>query len=102
MFAYSEVTNNWMQIGGRSLLSASFLSDICGDDIILQEALEQHSDIAKFNKSSINTLRLSVYRSIKDEVCHITGVIMRIGYSGSVVDNAHQGGCFVGIDENGN
>lgn len=70
-------------------------------NFIIQEAVEQNEYISQFNPSSVNTLRLSLYRSVKDDVCHITGAIMRIGGKGSVVDNAHAGGCFVGIDKNG-
>lgn len=32
---------------------------------------------------------------------NVTWAIMRIGATGSIVDNAHAGGCFVGIDNNG-
>lgn len=69
-----------------------------GNDFILQEALSQHPDIAKFNPSSINTLRLAVYRSVVNEEAHVVAAVMRIGKNGAFIDNAHAGGRFVGID----
>lgn len=101
LFEFSDSLGCWKSKHDGSTLTAEFLTKKIGDDFILQEAIEQHSDIAKFNSSSVNTLRLAVYRSVKDEQCHIIGAIMRIGSHGSIVDNAHQGGCFVGIDKDG-
>lgn len=101
VFVYSESKKNWVEFHSDYILSVDFLKNKLGDDIIVQEAIEQHYDIAKFNKTSVNTLRLSVYRSVKDDKCHVMGAIMRIGATGSIVDNAHAGGCFVGIDNNG-
>lgn len=72
-----------------------------GGDFIVQEAVEQNKFINQFNPTSVNTLRLSLYKSVKDDVCHVTGAIMRIGGKDNVVDNAHAGGCFVGIYEDG-
>lgn len=99
LFNYSDSEKCWRS--NDIILSTEFLMEKQSDDIIVQEAIEQHIDIAKFNVSSVNTLRLAVYRSVKDEQCHVIGAIMRIGNHGSVVDNAHQGGCFIGINKNG-
>lgn len=84
------------------LFSDEFLNEY-GDDFVLQEVIEQHPDLAKFNPSSVNTLRICTYRSVNDESVKVTGALIRIGKSGEVVDNAHAGGCFVGINlESGN
>lgn len=99
LFNYSTKDKCWKS--NDKILTSDYLTKEQGDDIIMQEAVEQHADIAKFNTSSVNTLRLAVYRSIKDDQCHIIGSIMRIGTYGSIVDNAHQGGCFIGINKNG-
>lgn len=47
--------------------------------IIVQEAVMQHEYINQFCDSSVNTLRLSLYKRIKDDKCHVTAAIMRIG-----------------------
>lgn len=80
-----------VKLTGDFLLSYS-------EDFILQEAIEQHPDLAQFNPTSVNTLRLLTYRSIKDERVHVVAGILRIGRSGEVCDNAHMGGRIVGID----
>lgn len=82
-------------------LTFEYLENKCGRDIILQEGVEQSDYISQFNPSSVNTLRISLYRSVKDDECHVTSAIMRIGGKGSVVDNAHAGGCYVGINLDG-
>lgn len=94
------------QGGGKNVLTkasitVSYLTKECGSDFILQEAIHQDEYISQFNRSSVNTLRLAIYRSVKDNQCHVVGAILRIGATGSVVDNAHAGGCFVGIKPNG-
>lgn len=87
----------------------SFVKDLCvrlsydyllgyGTDFVLQEAIEQHADIARFCSSSVNTLRIAVYRSVKDNRPHIIASFMRIGREGEFVDNAHSGGYFIGIN----
>ncbi len=69
-----------------------------GDDFVLQEAIQQHVTMSKFCSSSVNTLRLATYKSIIDDTVHILGAVMRIGLEGNIVDNAHAGGLFIGID----
>lgn len=91
----------WINPQNGKLLNVQYIKNKCGNNWIIQEAVEQYEYINQFNDSSVNTLRLSLYRSVKDEECHITGAIMRIGGKGSVVDNAHAGGCYVGIREDG-
>ncbi len=78
-------------------LSNDFLEKY-GDDYIIQEAISQHEDLARFNPTSVNTIRVCTYRSVKDESIEVSGALIRIGKQGEVVDNAHAGGCFVGID----
>lgn len=78
-----------------------YLEHHFGKHFIIQECVEQSDYISQFNPTSVNTLRLSMYRSVKNNQCHITGAIMRIGGKGSVVDNAHAGGCYVGIHSDG-
>ena len=48
--------------------------------------------------SSINTIRLCVYRSVITEKPIVTASIIRIGKEGSYIDNAHAGGMFIGVD----
>lgn len=68
------------------------------ENFIIQKCVNQHKDISKFNPTSINTLRLTLYRSIRDDKCVIPSAILRIGGKGSIVDNAHAGGGYIGIN----
>ena len=69
-----------------------------GDDFILQEAIKQHPFMSHFCATSVNTLRIATYRSVKDEQVHVISSCMRIGKLGSFVDNAHAGGMVIGIN----
>lgn len=68
-----------------------------GSDFVVQEVFEQSPFMSQFCKTSVNTLRIVTYRSVKDDVVHTPAMIMRMGKDGSMVDNAHAGGCFIGV-----
>lgn len=73
--------------------------DQLGHDYIIQERLKCHSSIRLLYSGSVNTFRVITYRW-QDEIRHIP-VIMRMGRNGSYLDNAHAGGIFIAIDDNG-
>ena len=66
---------------------------------IAEEIIKQSDALAKFHPQSVNTLRINTIRC-KDSIM-IWQCILRYGRSGNVVDNAHFGGCFSVIDDNG-
>jgi hypothetical protein len=68
---------------------------------VLQERLMQHPWFAKWNTSSLNTVRLMVYRSVKNNEVHTLGAVLRFGKPGSLVDNQAAGGLTCGIDADG-
>lgn len=84
---------------GNELTIASLCSDY-GKDFLIQEVLEQSDFLSSLNPSSVNTIRIAVYRD-KTGGTHHLGSILRIGASGSDVDNAHAGGRFCGINDDG-
>lgn len=68
-------------------------------DFVIQECIKQHSSIAKFNKTSINTFRVTtLYLNGKFSVLSI---VLRIGKKGMNIDNWGGGGIIIGIDHNG-
>ena len=71
-----------------------------GADWTLQERLVCHESIRKIYANSVNTFRIMTYRW-KEGIYH-TPSIMRIGQGEANVDNAHAGGMFIAIDDNGN
>lgn len=78
-------------------LTMEFLKSY-GDDFILQEAVEQHSAISELCSTSLNTLRVFLYRSVKDNAAHVLACVLRVGKDGNYLDNAHAGGRFIGVD----
>ena len=66
---------------------------------IVQEHIVQHDELSKLNSSSINTFRITTY-ILNGKIYHFP-VVLRIGTSGSLVDNSHAGGIFVHVNDNG-
>ncbi len=63
---------------------------------IIQEAVEQHSEMARLNPTSLNTLRVLSYRQGNE--IFILYVVVRIGREGKTVDNETAGGINADID----
>lgn len=94
--------NQWLLCRTNDQLMLNYLDVSYGDNLIIQEFLEQHEEMNYYCKTCVNTLRITLYRSVKNDESVVTSAIMRIGRDGSIVDNAHAGGGFVGINvENG-
>ena len=88
----------WYDLSSTETLTLEFINTKYGSDFIIQDCLPQAEHMSYFNPTSVNTLRLTVYRSVKTNECHIPSAIIRIGANGSLIDNAHAGGGYVGID----
>ncbi len=82
----------------EGLLLSQQMLDNYGPDFVLQEAVEQHPFMAQFNPTSVNTLRLAVYRRLADNEPVVTATVLRIGAQGADVDNIMAGGRYVGVD----
>lgn len=68
-------------------------------DVVVQEVIEQHPDLALINKSSINTIRIMTL-AYGGEIKVLSSII-RMGVNGMRVDNATSGGLVCGIDNEG-
>jgi hypothetical protein len=68
-------------------------------DFVIQEYLEQDSFFKQFNPTSLNTVRILIYRSLKNEEIIPLHRILRIGKTGNVVDNLVEGGIACGISK---
>lgn len=64
---------------------------------IIEELIDQVPEMAQFNATSVNSVRIPTFRT--KEGIKVFGTFMRMGRKGSVVDNAGAGGIFVRIDE---
>lgn len=83
----------------------SFLSDKNCDDYVVQKLLEQHCELDKVHKGSINCIRITSI--LFENGVHILSSVLRMGFGNSKVDNATAkdnagyDGMSCGIDENG-
>jgi hypothetical protein len=68
-----------------------------GCDYLIEKYLEQHTDLAAFNPSSLNTVRVWVGKT-KAGKPKIIGTLLRVGRTGSLVDNSMNGGLVIAID----
>jgi len=84
-----------------AILDVKELTSAYHANFIIQERFHQGDFMAQFNPSSVNTIRMAVYRSPKTGELHTLRPLLRIGAKGSVVDNNHSGGMYTVIDDNG-
>ena len=78
--------------------TAENLFAICqADDLIVEEIVKQHKDLAAVNESTLNTVRINTLHCADDTV-KITLTVARFGRSGNVVDNFHGGGVGAIVD----
>jgi hypothetical protein len=82
---------------GNIILTKEFLMSY-QNDFCLQEAVRQHSFMKRLCPTSVNTIRLCLYRSVTNDEPIVTASVIRIGKDGAYVDNAHAGGVFIGVD----
>ncbi|MFV0276499.1 MAG: sugar-transfer associated ATP-grasp domain-containing protein [Parahaliea sp.] len=68
-----------------------------GEGILLERYLVQHPEFARFNPSSVNSLRCMITLDTQGQtVCHL--VFLRVGSLGSLVDNTQSGGMLYPVD----
>lgn len=85
----------------NEVFSEEYLIRNFKQNYVVQKAMNQSSFMSEFCRTSVNTIRVAVYRSVKTNKASVLNAIVRIGKNGSVVDNAHAGGMFVGVDKDG-
>lgn len=73
--------------------------DKMGQNFVVQKCISPHPIFATLYPKAINTLRVVTYMT-HDKI-KVAPITMRIGQGGSVVDNAHAGGIFIGVSEDG-
>ena len=82
-----------------SKLPLNEVLDFMGKIFVIQEEIKCHSSIFDIYPRSVNTFRIVTYRW-KNEIRHMP-IIMRIGQGGSYLDNAHAGGMFIAVEDEG-
>ena len=97
---FEKKIDTWVN-NDNEKLSCSFLEQNYSSDFVIQNYLVQSHFMDFLNSSSINTIRVMTYRSISTDEIVIPNVIVRIGKMGACVDNAHAGGVFCGVSNDG-
>ena len=64
---------------------------------VVEERIQQSEEMAKWNESSVNTIRLNTY--LNRNGFFLLAPFMRTGRKGSIVDNGGAGGIYALIDE---
>ena len=83
----------------------AFLANQSYDDYVVQKLIEQHSELDRVHKGSINCIRITSI--LFEDGVHILSAVLRMGFGNSKVDNATAkdnagyDGMSCGIDENG-
>lgn len=76
------------------------LSRLVMSPLLVEEAIQQHPDVAALHPQSLNTLRLVTMRGIDGRSRYIAGM-QRMGMGEMFLDNLSRGGLAVGIDLDG-
>lgn len=84
-----------------NILNLSFLKLNLKKNYIIQKVLSQHSDLQKFNMTSVNTIRVLTWLSPVTGEVEILHSIFRVGAQGQYVDNSRSGGYAIGVKPNG-
>lgn len=80
-------------------LSIDNLEELLMDNFVLQERIVCHESIRRIYSEAVNTFRIITYRW-ENEILYMP-IIMRIGQGGANLDNAHAGGMFIALDDDG-
>ncbi len=67
-----------------------------GDDWIIEQKIQQSAEMAEWNSSSVNTVRLPSI--LNEDKFTVLGAFFRTGRRGAIADNAGAGGVFAVVD----
>lgn len=89
-------------IGGIDTVSGKTLECLIGEykgAFQIQEVIKPHRSLKNLYPNAVNTFRIVTY--IWNGEVHYWPVTLRIGQGGSYLDNAHAGGMFIAVNDNG-
>jgi hypothetical protein len=70
------------------------------ENFVVQEKIQQHETQSKLHPPSLNTVRVYLYKSVKDNQTYIINIAQRMG-NGGALDNVASGGLISMIREDG-
>ena len=91
-----EVDNDKDKLTGELF---EHIFDSYGKDFIVQKITKNCKELAQLNPTSLNSFRVITY--ILDGKIYHMPISLKIGRSSGFLDNAHAGGIFIGINDDG-
>lgn len=79
--------------------TAEAIIDRYGRNFVVQAKIKNSTGFSSVYPASLNTIRLITY--IVENEIHHAPLVMRIGVGGAEVDNIHNGGICIGVNEDG-
>jgi hypothetical protein len=91
--------------GGRNIYFLNTRQDIYNligkfSHLVVQEKIVQNDFLASINNSSINSVRVCIYKTFLDDSYHILNTSLRMGKDGSL-DNTKAGGIVCSLNDEG-
>jgi len=94
--AVVDKQNGEILINNGEIPFDEWMEETKAEPYLLQEYIIQHEEINRINPHTVNTLRVITTRW--NEKTNILAAMIRMGVEGQIVDNASDGGTFVGIN----
>lgn len=96
---------NWDTYGGADINfveNKEMLLEVATsyDDFVVQKIIKQHSFFNKYNSYGLNTIKVFLYKSVRNNRWHILSMALRLGKDGSL-DNETAGGINTFIEADG-
>lgn len=85
---------------GKDYTPEKLMETLCDENPegwVIEEYIQQHPEMAHFNPSSLNTIRMFVYKNNQGDVVTL-GSYFRMGAEGSLIDNLEGGGFGIEVD----
>lgn len=82
-------------------LTVDYLDRQYDKNFLLQDYIPQHEYFSRFNPTSLNSIRLTTYRSVKSEEVVPVHANLRMGGKGAWVDNQNAGGIAIHVNDDG-
>lgn len=95
-----KIDDGKIYVNGKETTEDVLIKRFGDSDYIIQQRLCNHPELDRIYSGSLNTIKLITILNDDGSVDFFDSVI-RFGSGGNVVDNASQGGIFVGIEKNG-
>ncbi|MEI6437342.1 MAG: sugar-transfer associated ATP-grasp domain-containing protein [Candidatus Omnitrophota bacterium] len=82
-------------------LSREYLDKRYAKNYLIQSSIDQYDFFSRLCSTSVNTIRVQTYRSVKSNKPCVLKAVLRIGKQGAAIDNQNAGGVAAELDQHG-